>query len=105
MSPFRCPSLFTILAFMEYEYGVYHPRGGCGALMQVMADRARDLGVDIRLGEPVEGMVEFTGRRVTGIQYPQRPGHGTMPLVINADFAEAMRTLVPDATPAALDGP
>ena len=23
MSPFRCPSLFTILSFMEYEFGVY----------------------------------------------------------------------------------
>ena len=95
MSPFRCPSLFTILAFMEYEYGVYHPRGGCGALMAMMADRARDLGVDIRLGEPVEA-VEFAGRRATGVR--TRSGlakHDA--LVINADFAEAMRTLVPDA--------
>ncbi|MBV8578774.1 MAG: FAD-dependent oxidoreductase, partial [Acetobacteraceae bacterium] len=40
MSPFRCPSLFTILAFMEYEYGVWHPRGGCGAVMARMADVA-----------------------------------------------------------------
>ena len=44
MSPFRCPSLFTILSFMEYEYGVYHPRGGCGAVMSAMARVARDLG-------------------------------------------------------------
>ena len=44
MSPFRCPSLFTILSFMEYEYGVYHPRGGTGAVMAAMARVARDLG-------------------------------------------------------------
>ena len=25
MSPFNCPSLFTILSFLEYEYGVFHP--------------------------------------------------------------------------------
>ncbi len=30
MSPFQCPSLFTILAFLEYEYGLFHPAGGCG---------------------------------------------------------------------------
>ena len=30
MSPFECPGLFTILSFLEYEYGVYHPIGGCG---------------------------------------------------------------------------
>ena len=29
MSPFRCPSLFSILSFLEYEYGVFHPIGGC----------------------------------------------------------------------------
>src|SRR5689334_2768700 len=25
MSPFRCPSLFSILSFLEYEHGVWHP--------------------------------------------------------------------------------
>ena len=25
MSPFRCPSLFTILSFLEYEHGIFHP--------------------------------------------------------------------------------
>ncbi|MGB1927079.1 MAG: phytoene desaturase family protein, partial [Rubripirellula sp.] len=29
MSPFQCPSLFSILSFLEYEYGVWHPTGGC----------------------------------------------------------------------------
>ena len=33
MSPFQCPSLFTILSFMEHEHGVFHPKGGCGAVM------------------------------------------------------------------------
>ena len=37
MSPFKCPSLFTILAFLEYEFGVFHPRGGCGAVSAAMA--------------------------------------------------------------------
>ena len=32
MSPFNCPSLFSILSFLEYEYGVFHPLGGCGAV-------------------------------------------------------------------------
>ena len=37
MSPFQCPSLFTILSFLEYEHGVYHPIGGCGAVSEAMA--------------------------------------------------------------------
>lgn len=95
MSPFRCPSLFTILAFMEYEFGVYHPRGGCGAVMQVMADAARELGAEIRLSTPVREIV-VEGRRARGV----RTDHGTElfdAVVVNADFAHAMRTLVPDA--------
>jgi phytoene desaturase len=94
MSPFRCPSLFTILAFMEYEYGVWHPRGGCGAVMACMAEVAGDLGARIRLGEPVEEIL-FDGNRAVGV----RTAHGTRridALVINADFAQAMTRLVPD---------
>ena len=28
MSPFKCPSLFSILSFLEYEHGVFSPSGG-----------------------------------------------------------------------------
>ena len=48
MSPFQCPSLFTILAFLEYENGIFHPKGGCSAVTEAMARVATDLGVDIR---------------------------------------------------------
>jgi phytoene desaturase len=94
MSPFRCPSLFSILSFIEYEFGVWHPRGGCGAVMTAMGRVGRGAGVDIRLGSPVQEIL-FEGRRATGI----RSAHGTErfdAVVINADFAQAMTTLVPD---------
>jgi phytoene desaturase len=94
MSPFQCPSLFTILSFIEYEYGVFHPIGGCGAVTRAMAQVAQDLGVEIRLGEPVEEIL-FEGRRATGV----RTRRGTLrsdALVVNADFAQAMTDLVPD---------
>ncbi len=41
MSPFRCPNLFTFLAYLEYEFGVWHPVGGCGAVSEGMAQAAR----------------------------------------------------------------
>ncbi len=94
MSPYNCPSLFSILSFMEYEYGVHHPIGGCGAVSSKMAEIAQDLGVDIRLGEDVEEVL-FEGRRAVGV----RTDHDTYPadsLIINADFARAMTRMVPD---------
>ncbi len=94
MSPFQCPSLFTILAFLEYEYGVFHPTGGCAAVSEKMADIARDLGVDIRLDEPVEELY-FEGRKAVGLR--SRTGeHRFDSLVINADFANTMQRLVPN---------
>lgn len=94
MSPYKCPSLFTILAFLEYEYGVFHPRGGCGAVMEAMARVARDLGVRIRTNTMVEQIV-FKGRRATGVR--TRAGqYDCDALVINADFAGAVSRLVPD---------
>lgn len=94
MSPFQCPSLFTILAFLEYEYGVFHPIGGCAAVSEKMASIASDLGVDIRLDEPVEQLY-FEGRKAVGLRtrYGQQRFDS---LVINADFAQAMKKLVPD---------
>jgi phytoene desaturase len=94
MSPFRCPSLFTILSFMEYEFGVFHPRGGCGALMDTLGRIVGDLGADIRLGEPVQEIL-FEGRRATGV----RTAVGVErfdAIVLNADFAQSMSRLVPD---------
>jgi phytoene desaturase len=94
MSPFRCPSLFTILSFLEYEFGVFHPVGGTGAVMAAMARVAESMGVRIQLDDPVEEVL-MQGRRATGL----RTKHGVQPydaIVVNADFAQAMKTLVPD---------
>ncbi len=95
MSPFKCPSLFSILSFLEYEYGVWHPMGGCGEVSQAMARVARRIGVDIRLDEPVTGM-DFSGHRVTAVRTPQGRYEADA-VVVNADFAHAMRHLVPDS--------
>ena len=94
MSPYRCPSLFTILSFMEYEFGVYHPRGGCGAVMQALARVGRDMGVRFRLGEGVEKIL-FSGKQADGVLTAQGEERFDA-VVVNADFAHAMQNLVPD---------
>ena len=95
MSPFKCPSLFSILSFLEYEHGVFHPIGGCGAVSEAMARIAADMGVEIRYGEPVESLA-FSGRRITAVKTArgEYPADAT---VVNADFARTMTRLVPDA--------
>jgi phytoene desaturase len=94
MSPFRCPSLFSILSFLEYEYGVFHPIGGCSAITDALARVAKGLGVEIHLDEPVEEIL-FAGRRATGVR-TRKGTHHADAIVLNADFARAMERLVPD---------
>ncbi len=93
MSPFQCPSLFSILSFLEYEYGVWHPYGGCAAVSEAMARIARDMGVVFYLDEPVEQLL-FAGRRVVGVATARRQLPADA-VVLNADFAHAMTRLVP----------
>lgn len=93
MSPFQCPSLFSILSFLEYEHGVFHPIGGCSAVTQAMARVAGEMGVDIRLNEGVEEIL-FEGRTAVGVR--TRSGEQRADaVVVNADFGHAMMTLVP----------
>lgn len=93
MSPFQCPSLFSILSFLEYEHGIFHPLGGCNALSRGMARVATELGATIRLNEPVEEIL-FAGRRAVGVRTATGE-HRADAVVVNADFGHAMTTLVP----------
>jgi phytoene desaturase len=94
MSPFSCPSLFSILAFLEYAYGVFHPMGGCHAVTRRMAEIAEELGAEIVLSEPVDEIL-FKGRRAVGVRTTSGE-HRCDAVVINADFAGAMTRLVPN---------
>jgi phytoene desaturase len=94
MSPFRCPSLFSILSFLEYEYGVFHPVGGCSEITRALARVAQQHGAEVNLGEPVEEIL-FHGRRAVGVKTASGI-HRADAVVVNGDFARAMQRLVPN---------
>ncbi|MCG8648404.1 MAG: phytoene desaturase [Pirellulales bacterium] len=94
MSPFQCPSLFSILSFLEYEHGVWHPMGGCSRVSERMAEIAQEMGVEIRLNEPVKS-VQMSGRRVVGLT-TQQGDYPADALVVNADFAHWMTHTIPN---------
>jgi phytoene desaturase len=94
MSPFQCPSLFTILSFLEYEHGVFHPMGGCGEVSNAMARVAEKLGVDIRLNQQVD-QVLYENDKAAGIEVGGKR-EAFDAVVINGDFAHAARRLIPE---------
>ncbi|WP_419895857.1 phytoene desaturase family protein [Roseomonas sp. USHLN139] len=95
MSPFRCPGLFSILSFLEYEHGVFHPEGGCNAVAGAMARVAQQKGVAIHLGQAVD-RITFQGRRANGVIVDGEKIEADA-VVMNADLAHALPKLVPEA--------
>jgi len=94
MSPFNCPSLFSILSFLEYEHGVYHPFGGCSRVSERMAEIAESMGVRIHLSTEVRS-VELEGRRLTAL-HTEDQRFDADSFVINADFADWVIKNIPN---------
>ena len=94
MSPFNCPSLFTMLAFLEYEYGIFHPLGGLGSVSERMASIAKDLGVTFRMNEAVESVI-MEGKTIKGVRTAEGEFMADR-VIMNADFANGMTQLFPD---------
>ncbi|MAS62175.1 MAG: phytoene desaturase [Euryarchaeota archaeon] len=94
MSPFHAPSLFTILAFLEYEHGIFHAKGGLGSITQNMARIAEGLGVNIILDSTVDEII-LDGKTAIGV-IANNKKYLAKNTVINADFATAMTKLIPN---------
>ena len=94
MSPFNCPSLFTMLAFLEYEYGIFHPMGGLGSVSERMGEIARDMGVEFRMGEAVTEVI-MDKKTIKGVVTENGEFYADK-VIMNADFAQGMTSLFPD---------
>lgn len=52
-SPHETPSLYNLMAYVDFERGVYYPEGGMYSLIEALVDLGRDLGVTYRTGQAV----------------------------------------------------
>jgi len=51
--PFETSAIYTLIHFLERQWGVFFPRGGTGALVRALAALFVDLGGELRLGTAV----------------------------------------------------
>ncbi len=93
MSPFRCPSLFSILPFIEYNWGIYHIKGGLHKLSWAMAEVIKEEGGAIHIGEPVEEVLIQNGQS-KGLKLADGSIKKFDEVVLNADFAWSMKHLI-----------
>lgn len=100
-NPFKTSSIYTLIHYLERNWGVYFPRGGTGALVRALVKVFEEIGGEVRLSTPVEEIVARDGK-VTGV----RTAGGTWPcdvVVSNADVVHSYSHLlrnVPEASPA-----
>jgi len=95
MSAWDCPGAYSMLSFMEHEYGIFHTRGGLAEIPNALARAAEECGARIHLGAPVRELI-LDGRKVAGLELENGERILADRVVVNADFAQAMKSLVPD---------
>lgn len=95
MSPWDCPGAFSILSYMEHKYGVFHPTGGLNQIPKAMAKVVQEFGGSIHLNTGVEKLIT-KNKKIIGIETTSGDRLHCDDVVINADFAKAMTTIVED---------
>lgn len=53
-NPFETSSIYTLIHYLERNWGVFFPRGGTGALVRAFVRLYEELGGELRLSSPVE---------------------------------------------------
>jgi phytoene desaturase len=93
MSPWDCPGMFTMLSYLEHEYGIYHVKGGLNQIAAGMAKVITEQGGVIRTDTPVESLL-IDNKTVKGVRLQDGSEVLADEVVVNADFAYAMTQLV-----------
>lgn len=93
MSPWECPAAFTMISFVEHEYGIYHVMGGLNQISKAMAKVVEEEGGVVNTRTKVEKLV-ISGKKVTGIQLEGGEKISFDEVVVNADFGYAITKLV-----------
>jgi phytoene desaturase len=93
MSPWECPALFTMLSYLEHEFGIYHVKGGLNKIAAAMAKVITEQGGTIHTNTPIESLI-IEDKVVTGVRLQDGTEITADEVIVNADFAHAMTHLV-----------
>jgi phytoene desaturase len=93
MSPWDCPALFTMLPYLEHEYGIYHVNGGLFQISNAMAKVIEEHGGSIHTDSEIDSLI-IEDKVVKGVKLANGEQVRGDEVIINADFAHAMTNLV-----------
>jgi len=92
MSPWECPAAFTIIPFVEHEFGIYHVIGGLNQISKAMAQIVKEENGVVITDQKVK-KIETSGNKVTGVQLQDGKKLAFDKVIVNADFGYSMNKL------------
>jgi phytoene desaturase len=93
MSPWQCPGLFSMIAYIEHSGGIHHPIGGLNRISHAMAKVVEEEGGRIHLSTPVK-RVDVRDGRAVGVVLESGDAVAADHVVLGADFGHSMNHLV-----------
>ena len=93
LHPTTCSSVFSVIPYLELDFGVWHVMGGFRALARGMAKCAADLGAKFRFGQGVAEVLVENGQS-TGVRLESGEVLKADSVVINADLPYAATKLL-----------
>jgi phytoene desaturase len=99
-SPYLAPATLNVIAHVELTGGVWYPRGGIYAIAGAYERLARELGADLRCGEPV-ARIRVEGGRAVGVETASGARIDADAVIANVDVAAVYEKLLPESVGAA----
>jgi phytoene desaturase len=93
-NPFDTTSIYTLIHYLEREWGVWYAMGGTGAIVDALARLLGDLGGELRVNAEVARITVAHGR-AAGVRLESGEEILVDIVVCNADVAAAYATLLP----------
>lgn len=92
MRPEQCPALFSMLSFIERQYGLYHIVGGLNQINDAIARHCQQQGVKFLFNTEVVEIQQYS-KRITGLKCHDGQVLTADAYVLNADFAKSILML------------
>ncbi len=96
MSPWKAPGTFSIISYIEHGAGIYHVEGGLCRLSDAMRKVFEENGGRVVTSAPVKRII-VENNQAKGVEFADGTRESADYVVINADFAHAMKSLVDEA--------
>jgi phytoene desaturase len=93
MSAWECPAAFSMVAYIEHKWGIYHVTGGLNKISEAMAKVFQEEGGTLKLNTKVKRLIN-EGRKVTGVELEDGTIVNADDVIVNADFSYAVTNLM-----------